>query len=315
VGVVGLVVVRPSRRSRGASAARRDERLAWAMSVPAALVVVLFALAPLLWNVWESLLAHDLRLPAQGQPFVGVGNYAEIATSARFVTALAHTAIFVVLSVTLEVVLGLGLALLVDRARRARGLVRTVALLPWAMPTVVAGLVWRFLFADDGVVDASLLRLGAVDHAPGWFVDATLAWVPLVLADVWKTTPFVMLLFLAGLAGIDPALHDAARTDGASAWRRLWEITLPLLRPTLLVVLLFRGLEAFRVLDLIYVLTGGGPGTATESVSLLALGTLLRDLRFGAGAAMSVVIFLIASALALLYLRLLGSPAGAEGAR
>jgi ABC-type sugar transport system permease subunit len=284
----------------------RDERLAWRMAAPAALVVVVFALLPLAWNVWESLHAHDLRFPAQGRPFVGLANYAAIATDARFGLALAHTFVFMLLSVTLEIALGLTLALLLHRVVRARGLLRTVALLPWALPTVVAGLVWRFLFADEGVVDAALVRAGLVAHGPGWFSDALLAWFPLVLADVWKTTPFVMLLFLAGRQAIDESLYDAARTDGASRWRQLVEITLPLLRLTLLVVLIFRSLEAFRVLDLIYVLTAGGPGTATESVSLLTFGTLLRDLRFGAGAAMSVVIFAIAAALAAVYLRLLG---------
>jgi ABC-type sugar transport system permease subunit/ABC-type glycerol-3-phosphate transport system substrate-binding protein len=286
----------------------RDERLAWRMAAPAALIVLVFALLPLAWNVWESLHAHDLRFPAQGRPFVGIANYAAIAADARFGHALAHTFVFVLTTVTLEIVLGLTLALLLHRLVRARGFVRTVALLPWAMPTVVAGLVWRFLFADEGLVNAALVRTGVAAHGPGWFVDALYAWVPLVLADVWKTTPFVMLLFLAGRQAIDESLYDAARTDGASPWRQLREITLPLLRPTLLVVLIFRSLEAFRVLDLIYVLTGGGPGTATESISLLTYGTLLRDLRFGAGAAMSVVIFAIAAALALVYLKLLGGP-------
>jgi ABC-type sugar transport system permease subunit len=130
--------------------------------------------------------------------------------------------------------------------------------------------------------------------------------VPLVLADVWKTTPFVAILLLAGLQNIDPRLYDAARTDGAEPWQQLIHITLPMLRPTLLVILIFRSLDAFRVFDLVYVLTGGGPGTATESVSMLAFDTLLRDLRFGRGAAIGLVIFAITAGLAVLYARLLG---------
>jgi ABC-type sugar transport system permease subunit len=136
-------------------------------------------------------------------------------------------------------------------------------------------------------------------------VDSTLAWVPIILADVWKTTPFVALLLLAGLQNIDPHLYDAARTDGAGPWQQLWHVTLPLLRPTILVVLVFRSLDAFRVFDLVYVMTGGGPGTATEPVSLLSFTTLLRDLRFGLGAAIAVVIFVLTLLLALLYTRLL----------
>jgi ABC-type sugar transport system permease subunit/ABC-type glycerol-3-phosphate transport system substrate-binding protein len=263
-------------------------RLGWLLAAPATTIVVVFAILPLAWDVWESLHAHDLRLPAQGQPFVGLSNYAEIGADARFWAALAHTGVFMLTSVTLEIAFGLALALALHRLRRGRGAARAVSLLPWAIPTVIAALVWRFMFGE------------------GWLVDATGAWFPLVLADVWKTTPFVALLFLAGRQGIDESLYDAARTDGASRFRQFIEITLPLLRPTLLVVLLFRSLDAFRVLDLVYVLTGGGPGTATEPVSLLAFSTLMRDLRFGLGAALSVIIFAIAALLAFVYVRWLG---------
>src|SRR5690606_4643706 len=183
------------------------------------------------------------------------------------------------------------LALVLHRVRA----IRAVAILPWALPTVVVALVWRFLFEDGG-----------------WLIDPTAAWFPLILADVWKTTPFVAILLLAGLQSIDPRLYDAASIDGASAWQQLWHITLPLLKPTLLVVLIFRTLDAFRVFDLVYVLTGGGPGTATEPVSLLAFDTLLRDLRVGRGAAIALVIFVITVGLAVLYAR---RPGGAEGPR
>ncbi len=291
---------------------RREERLAWLLVAPAVAAVAGIALAPLVWTAWDSLHAHDLRLPWQGHPFVGLAHYAALGRSARFWEALAHTAVFTALSVSLEVVLGLGLALVLDRVRRGRGAVRAVVLLPWAIPTVVAGLVWRFMFSERGVVNAVLAASGAVPHGPDWLVHATLAWVPLVAADVWKTTPFVALLFLAGLQAIDPALYDAARIDGAGAFQRLVQITVPLLRPVLLVVLVFRTLDAVRVFDLVYVLTGGGPGTATEPIALLAFDTLLRDLRFGRGAALSVVVFAVAFGLALAYVRLLGRDVAGE---
>ena len=211
------------------------------------------------------------------------------------------------MSVTLELVLGLLVALGLHGAFRGRALARTAALLPWALPTVVAALLWRFLF--DGAtspVNLALVGSGLIDAPVVWLADARLAWLPVVLADVWKTTPFVALLLLAGLQGIDPALYEAARVDGAGAWQRFRHVTLPLLRPALVVALVFRALDALRVFDLIYVLTGGGPGTATEPVALYAWKSLLQDLRFGFGSALSVIVFLLSFGLAWLYVRLAG---------
>jgi ABC-type sugar transport system permease subunit len=166
---------------------------------------------------------------------------------------------------------------------------------------VVAALVWRFMFeGEGGIVNALLGR------TVPWLADARAAWVPLVLADVWKTTPFVALLLLAGLQTIDPALHEAARIDGAGAWRRFRAITLPLLAPALAVATLFRALDAFRVFDVVYVLTAGGPGTATEMISLYAFDALFRSLRFGYGSAISMTIFLGAFLIALCAITLLG---------
>lgn len=262
-----------------------EERLGWALVAPAALAIVAVALVPLLGTAWESVHAQDLRMPWRGRPFVGDAHYRDLAGDARFWTALAHTAFFTVVTVALELALGLALALVLHRVRAARA----IAILPWALPTVIVALLWRFLFEDTG-----------------WLLDPTRAWVPLVLADVWKTTPFVAILLLAGLQNIDPRLYDAASTDGAGRWQQLVHVTLPMLRPTILVVLIFRSLDAFRVFDLVYVMTGGGPGTATEPVSLLSFETLLRDLRFGRGAAIALVIFAITAGLALVYARLLG---------
>ncbi len=287
---------------------RSEARLAWALCAPALLAILAAALFPLLWAVWESFHLHDLRMPWRGRPFIGLANYAEALASARFWEALGHTAFFAVTTVVLEMGLGLALALGLHRAFRGRGLARTAALLPWAIPTVVAALVWRFLFEGSaGGANALLLGLGLLDEAPVWFGDARLAWVPVILADVWKTTPFVALLLLAGLQSIDPELYEAARIDGAGAWQRLLHVTLPMLRPALLVALVFRTLDAFRVFDLVYVATGGGPGTATEPLALYAFRALLEDLRFGYGSAVSVLLFLVTFGLAWLYVRLVGA--------
>jgi ABC-type sugar transport system permease subunit len=280
---------------------RGERRLALTLLLPALGTTVLVAAFPLLFTAWESLHRHDLRMPWLGRPLVGLANYRELIGDPRFGEALAHSAFFTSVTVTLEVILGLGLALALDRTFRGRGLARAAVLLPWAVPSVVAALVWRFMFeGDTGIVNALLGR------SVPWFADARAAWLPLVLADVWKSTPFVALLLLAGLQTIDPTLYDAARIDGAGAWRRFREITLPLLVPALAVATLFRALDALRVFDVVYVLTGGGPGTATEPVSLYAFDVLFRSLRFGYGSAISMTVFMGAFLLALGFIALLG---------
>lgn len=277
------------------------------MVLPVVGVIALIAIVPLAGTVWESLHLHDLRMPWRGRPFVGFDNYIEAATDTRFWSAMAHTAFFTAVTVTLELMLGTALAVGLNRAFRGRGVVRVTALLPWAIPTVVVGLVWRFMFeADAGVTNAVLLGIGVIDEPFAWLVHGAGAWVPILLADVWKTTPFVALLLLAGLQNIDAELYEAARMDGASPWRQFVEVTLPLLRPALLVALIFRTLDAFRVFDLIYVLTAGGPGVATEPISLYAFAQLLQNLRFGYGSALSVIVFAVTFTLALVYIRLLG---------
>jgi len=290
--------------------AQREARLAWAFVLPALGAGVLIALFPLAWTVWESLHLHDLRMAWRGRPFVGLSNYTEALTDSRFWAALGHTALFTVGTVTLEVLLGLFLALSLHRAYRGRGLVRTVVLLPWAIPTVVAALLWAFLFdSQAGIVNAVLIDTGAMDAAAPfvWFTHSVGAWVPVILADVWKMTPFVTLLLLAGLQNIDAALYEAAALDGASPWQQFVHITLPLLKPALVVVLIFRTLDAFRVFDLVFVLTRGGPGTATEPITLYAFTALLNYLRFGYGSALSVLIFLVTFLLALFCLRVMGA--------
>lgn len=286
----------------------REARLARAFVTPALAVIVLIAMFPLGYTFWESLHLHDLRMPWLGRPFVGLGNYREAFAEPRFWAALGHTAFFTVVTVGIELCLGLVLALAVNRAYRGRGLVRAAVLLPWAIPTVVAALIWRFMFdGQTGIVNAVLMDLGLMDQPLIWFVHSTAAWVPVILSDVWKMTPFVALLLLAGLQNIDAHLYEAARMDGASAWRQFREITLPLLRPALMVAVVFRTLDAFRVFDLLFVLTGGGPGTSTEPIALFAFSSLLQNLRFGYGSALSMIIFAVTFLLAIAYVRLLGS--------
>jgi ABC-type sugar transport system permease subunit len=188
-----------------------------------------------------------------------------------------------------------------QHVHRGRAVVRASALLPWAIPTVVAALVWRLAF------DNSTVALGF-----DWFSSPVAAWVPIVLADVWKTSPFVAVLLLAGLQTIDSEIYDSARLDGASSLRQLFTITLPLLAPTMIVAAAFRTLDALRLFDLPYVMTGGGPGTATEPLSLYAFIALMERLRFGYGSALSISVFALTFVVALAFVRSLGRATPAE---
>jgi ABC-type sugar transport system permease subunit len=294
------------------TASRRgaDARLAWTLALPALAITAVFGFLPIAWTFWESLHLHDLRMPWRGRPFIGAGNYVAIASEPRFWSAFAHTGVFVAATLAIELAGGLLLAMALDRVTRGRGLVRTAVLLPWAVPTVVVALIWRFMFESGGL--ASTLAAGAGLAPQTWFADPLAAWVPLILADAWKTTPFVAILLLAGLQQIDRALCEAAAVDGAGAWRQFRHITLPLLMPALLVAALFRALDAFRVFDLVYVMTGGGPGTATEPIALYTFATLMQNLDFGLGAALSMIVFMTAFVAALAAIRLFGGRAFLE---
>jgi ABC-type sugar transport system permease subunit len=287
-----------------------DARLAWTLTLPALAIVAAFGFVPIAWTFWESLHLHDLRMPWRGRPFVGVANYLDILAAPRFWSALGHTGFFVAATLVIELGAGLLLAMALDRVTRARGVVRTAVLLPWAVPTVVVALIWRFMFETGGL--ASTLA-GGIRFAPEtWFADPVAAWIPLILADAWKTTPFVAILLLAGLQQIDRSLYEAADVDGAGGWRQFRHITLPLLTPALVVAALFRSLDAFRVFDLVYVMTGGGPGTTTEPIALYTFATLLQNLEFGRGAALSMIVFAIAFAAALAAIRVFGGGAFVE---
>ena len=273
---------------------RVNSRLALMLIAPALLIVFGVAVIPIGATLWEAAHQHDLRLPWLGMPFVALGNVAEAAVDPRAGAAALRTIVFAAISVPLELSLGLVLALVMHRASRVRGLIRVATLLPFTIPTVVAALIWRF------IVESTSRQTGAV------LTDPVAAWIPIVVADAWKTTPFVAVLLLAALQGIDEEIYDAARIDGARASRQFATITLPLIAPALVVAGAFRTLDALRLFDLPYVMTGGGPGTATEPLSLYAFVVLMQRLRFGYGSALSVLVFGLALLVAIASVRVLG---------
>jgi multiple sugar transport system permease protein len=267
---------------------------------PSVLVLAGVALYPILAAVGLSL--QRFILVFRERRFIGLDNYAFMLNDARFWTALGNTAYFTLVAVAVEMLLALPLALLLNRAFPGRGVLRASVLIPWAIPTVVSARLWAWLFNPDYGLINRLLPGADINWlgAPGYALHAA------ILVDVWKTTPFVALLVLAGLQGIPEDLYKAARVDGASTWRMFRSITLPLLRPAILLALLFRTLDAFRVFDAIYVLTEGGPANTTETLSIYAYKTLMRSGDFGYGSTLSVATFLCVVALSLVYLKLLG---------
>jgi multiple sugar transport system permease protein len=276
----------------------RPERAGWYVA-PAAALLALVTLYPLAHVLWLSLERRSLLDPAP-PVFAGLDNYLRLAADERFWNALGNTLYFAVVSVTLELVLGLTFALAVQRPFRGRALLYGVILLPWAVPTAVSARMWEWMYNTEiGVLNhilgAEVNWLGA----PAWALNAAVA------MDVWKSTPFVALLLVAGLQGIPRELYHAAALDGASRWTVLRRITLPLLAPVILVALIFRTIDAFRVFDSIYVLTGGGPANSTETLSIYAYKTLFQSLEFGYGSALAVSVFVLVALVALPYLFLL----------
>ncbi len=238
---------------------------------------------------------------------MGLANYRELLTSSRFWVALVNTVMFTLVSVALETVLGLLAALAIHRAKILTGLTRAAILLPWAIPTVVAAVMWLFLVNPAfGLIPMLLRSLGLSGNAVVLLAHPASAWAVIIATDVWKNTPFMTLMLLAGLQVIPSDLYEAAAIDGASSWQAFRSITLPLLVPAILVALIFRTAQAFMIFGHIYTLTGGGPGTATETLAFLNYQAILNDMRFGYGAALSVLIFLGSLVFALVYLYTLG---------
>jgi multiple sugar transport system permease protein len=285
----------------------RERRLGWLLCAPAVAALLLVTAYPILYAGWLSLFRYDLRFPGEHR-FVGLENYASILGSEVWWRALGNTLIITVGSVAVELVLGLALALFLHRTLVARRTVRATLLVPYAIITVVAALAWKFAFDPvTGFVNGLL----GLDTA--WLAQRWSAFFVIILTEIWKTTPFMALLLLAGLTLVPAEVLQAARVDGAGPWRRLFGVTLPLMKSTLLVALLFRTLDAFRIFDTVYVQTRGAQHTGT--VSILAYDTLITRLNLGLGSALAVLIFLCVVLIALLLVRAFGVPLSTHGGR
>jgi multiple sugar transport system permease protein len=283
-----------------------DRHLGIALLIPAMATVAVFAVWPVAQSMWSSLHRSILVLPVEAQ-FVGLDNYRRLLSDAVALRSAGVTLLFVGGSVAGELLLGLLLALLMHRAMPARGVYRALVLVPWAMPTVVAAQMWRLSLHDRYGLVNLLLFGDRVDAYVAPLVSPGGALLALVVADVWKTASFAGLLLLAGLQMIPDDLYEAARIDGATAWQQFRWVTLPMLRPAILVAALFRTLDAFRVFDLVYVLTYGGPGDATNTLQFYGYRTLMGESAVGYGSAIVTVVFFLALAVSIVYIRVVGS--------
>jgi multiple sugar transport system permease protein/N,N'-diacetylchitobiose transport system permease protein len=282
--------------------------------VPAAIVVFGVVLYPVARTFVLSLFDVDSPLPGS-YPFVGLSNYVRAFRDPEFYPVLGHTLYFTLLSTAAELVLGIAVALLLNAPLRARWFWRSLVVLPWALPTIVNGALWRWIYngqygALNGLL--STLHLSSTPHQ--WLGSPFLALNMVILADVWKNTSIVVFFILAGLQTISSDLYESARMDGAGAWAAFWRITLPLLAPSIAVVLILRTIEAFKVFDIVYVMTGGGPASGTQTVAFFTYLQAFSNQLFGYGAALAYLIVLAVFALAMVYLRVLrqGEMAGVQ---
>ena len=292
------------RRHRRRSVFRSERRLGATMLTPALAVIALVAAYPIGYAIWLSLNEYSVITPGLSR-FVGLDNYSEALGSSEFWAAMKTTLLFTVISVGLELVIGLAMALIMHRAFRGRALLRAVVLVPWAILTVVTAITWRTIFEPElGFVNTTLSALGLPGGDVVWLGEEGYALAVMIFADVWKTAPFMALLLLAGLQGIPDDLYDAAKVDGATTWQRFRGVTLPLLIPAITVALIFRTLDALRVFDLPYVLTKGANGT--ETLSLIAQKELVVNRNTGLGSALAVLTFLTVMTVSYLYIRFIG---------
>ncbi|MEJ5920036.1 MULTISPECIES: carbohydrate ABC transporter permease [unclassified Corynebacterium] len=284
---------------------RAERRLGLWLVAPSIILMLAVTAYPIIYAVWLSMQRYDLRFP-EDREFVGLSNYVSVLTSSYWWEALWVTVFITVVSVIIEFILGLAIAMVMHRAIFGRGIIRTVVLIPYGIVTVAAAYSWNYAWTPGTGYLANLLPDGSAPLTEQWpsiFI--------VIIAEVWKTTPFMALLLLAGLALVPDDVLKAAALDGAGFWQRLFKITLPLMKPSIVVALLFRTLDAFRVFDNIFILTKGNNGTG--SVSILGYNNLFKAFNLGIGSAISVLIFLCVAIIAFIFVKGLGASSPGQG--
>ncbi|WP_166984115.1 carbohydrate ABC transporter permease [Paramicrobacterium fandaimingii] len=297
-----LATTAPPRRRTGTESQRR---LAFWLLLPAAVAVFGIIVYPIIRTLIISFFEVESALAVE-TPFIGIDNYLEALSSTGFWAAIGRTLYFTIVSTALELVLGMMLALLLNARLRARWLFRAIVVLPWAVPTIVNAAMWKGIFnAQYGSLNAALTQLGLTDEYIAWLGDPTLALNMVILADAWKTTPLVAFFLLAGLTAINPEIYESAKIDRASWLRIFRSITLPMLVPSISIVLVLRTVEAFKAFDIIYAMTRGGPANGTQTIAYYTYVRAFSDQNFGMGSALSYIIVIVILILTTIYLRML----------
>jgi len=280
--------------------------LAFWLLLPAFLVVFGIIVYPIIQTGIYSVTDVTSAMHTQGAPFVGLGNYIHVLANGRFWASIGRTLYFTIVSTGLELIIGLGIAELLNANIKGRWILRTVVVIPWAIPTVVSGTLWKGIFnAQYGSLNALLTQLGLIDSYQIWLGTPFLALNMVIIADVWKTVPVVAFMLLAGLTSIPQEVYEAARIDRAGPFRTFWSITLPLLLPAVSIVLVLRVIEAFKVFDVIYAMTRGGPADGTMTIAYFAYKTAFSDQLYGIGSSLAYLIVIVIAILSAIYLRAL----------
>jgi len=297
--------MRATTKIRNTTLRKLDARVAWLLLAPSLIIILGVTLQPVLSTLYLSFFEAQSGIN-QARTFVGLGNYLAILNDSTFWATVGRTFYFTIVSVALELVIGLGIAQLIHSHPPGWQFLRISLIIPWAIPTIVNGSMWRWIYsADFGALNGLLLDLGLIQHYQVWLSKPLLAMNLVILADLWHVVPFVALVLQAALAGLSVELDEAAEVDGANALQRFLHIRLPLLRPAILVVLVVRTVEAFRVFDIVYIITRGGPAYGTMTISYLTYLETFSYGKLGSGAALSFLISLFTITMAFIYIRLL----------
>jgi multiple sugar transport system permease protein len=282
---------------------KQKAKMGYIFIIPSIVLVLVFIVYPVINTINMSL--YDIRIQtlAEGRKFVGFDNYIRLFSDKTFIESLKFTLMFTVIAVTLETLIGMIFALIMNKAIPGQGIIRTAVLVPWAIPTIVSGLMWQFMYSDQyGIINLILSKLHLIQDYIPWLIEKNTAIIAVIIADVWKTTPYMSLLILSGLQTVPESLYEAASLDGANKVQRFFKITLPIIKPVVVVAILFRVLATFRIYDLVVALTSGGPADGTQSLSLYTIKTYFNFGNLGYGATLAVVTFIISLLISFLFM-------------
>ncbi|WP_133514313.1 carbohydrate ABC transporter permease [Halanaerobium saccharolyticum] len=282
---------------------KAKDKMGYLFIIPSLILIFALILYPVFNTLYLSFFNYRVQTMALGKTFVGLRNFIKIFNDETFFKSLKFTLLFTVVAVSMETIIGMIFANIMNRKLPGQGIIRTSVLIPWAIPTIISGLMWKFMYSQQyGIINHIFLKLQFIKEAIPWLSDSFVAVIAVIIADVWKTTPYMSLLILSGLQTIPIQLYEAAAIDGANRKDIFLKITLPLIKPVLSVAILFRVLATFRIYDLIAVLTSGGPANATQSLSLYTIKTYFDFGNIGYGAALATVTFIISLLISLLFL-------------